>query len=373
MPETARILQFPARPGPSSRTPEDARAVGRAYLEVPLSKRTDEFTFDCISDPEVLLAICTVLKELRNTTPAKVVEEGARIYEWLVSKSGRLGVFDECDYFSGEVAFLAGSACRLLGKRDDAERWFERAESRFRHTINPAPLLANIAYERLALYYDMRRYDRIFELIPSLKASFKKLNMGREVLKCQFLEASSFKETERKQEAQARLAELRSDPLLRSDKTLLGLVLANLGELLASEGRYGEAASVFREALSLQSQSSEPLATAHLKVAIAECLRDQGQLNAAVDSYRAATAGYAAVGMQTMVAYIRVLTAETLIATQRHREAEWEILAALPTIEEQKMVPEGFAAVALLKESVRRRNTDPDALRELRQHLKAKF
>jgi hypothetical protein len=42
---------------------------------------------------------------------------------------------------------------------------------------------------------------------------------------------------------------------------------------------------------------------------------------------------------------------------------------ALPTIEEQKMEPEGFAAVALLRESVKRRKADPNALRELREYL----
>jgi len=76
--------------------------------------------------------------------------------------------------------------------------------------------------------------------------------------------------------------------------------------------------------------------------------------------------------MQHAAAYIRVVLAETLIAASRHREAEWEILAALPTIEEQKMVPEGFAAMTLLKESVRRRKTDPVALRDLREHLQTK-
>ncbi len=40
-------------------------------------------------------------------------------------------------------------------------------------------------------------------------------------------------------------------------------------------------------------------------------------------------------------------------------------------LEERKMVPEGFAAVALLKESVGRRKTDPTALRELREHPQA--
>jgi hypothetical protein len=67
-----------------------------------------------------------------------------------------------------------------------------------------------------------------------------------------------------------------------------------------------------------------------------------------------------------------LVIAESLLALGRDREAEWEILSALPTIDEEKMVPEGFAAVALLRESVQRRKTDPNALRELREHLQAK-
>ena len=86
---------------------------------------------------------------------------------------------------------------------------------------------------------------------------------------------------------------------------------------------------------------------------------------------RAAIADYEELGLETRVAYVRLFISETLLQLGRPREAEWEILAALPTIEEQKMVPEGFAAVALLKESVRRRKTDPNALRELREHLQA--
>jgi hypothetical protein len=56
---------------------------------------------------------------------------------------------------------------------------------------------------------------------------------------------------------------------------------------------------------------------------------------------------------------------------KRDREAEWEILAALPAIDEMKMVPEGFAAIALLRESVARRRTNLPALQELRAHLES--
>ena len=51
------------------------------------------------------------------------------------------------------------------------------------------------------------------------------------------------------------------------------------------------------------------------------------------------------------------------------KEAEWQILAALPTIDGEKMVPEAGAAVNLLAESVRRRTLDRSALAALRDYL----
>jgi hypothetical protein len=76
--------------------------------------------------------------------------------------------------------------------------------------------------------------------------------------------------------------------------------------------------------------------------------------------------------MATLEAYVRIVLAETLIALSRNREAEWQIAAALPTVEDQRMVPEGFAAVALLRDSVKRGKADPVALRQLREELRVK-
>ncbi len=103
-----------------------------------------------------------------------------------------------------------------------------------------------------------------------------------------------------------------------------------------------------------------------------ETLRELGRLSDAIPAYRAAIEDLVTLGMATRAAYFRVLLAELLIQASKPREAEWELLAALPTIDEQKMVPEGFAAVALLRESVRQRKTDPKALVELREYLQAR-
>ena len=118
--------------------------------------------------------------------------------------------------------------------------------------------------------------------------------------------------------------------------------------------------------------SKQYVALADLKGTLGETLRRTGHIAAGIESYREAVKHYLALGMVTRVAYVRVLLAGVLLEAGHSREAEWEILAALPTIDEQRMVPEGFAAVALLRESVRQRKTDPLALHDLRAHLQAK-
>jgi hypothetical protein len=103
-----------------------------------------------------------------------------------------------------------------------------------------------------------------------------------------------------------------------------------------------------------------------------ETLKALGRFDDAIPAYRAAIGDLVGLGMATRAAYFRVALAEVLILASKPREAEWEILAALPTIDEQRMVPEGFAAVALLRQSVSQRKTDPNALLELREYLQAK-
>jgi hypothetical protein len=74
--------------------------------------------------------------------------------------------------------------------------------------------------------------------------------------------------------------------------------------------------------------------------------------------------------MAALEAYLRIVLAETLVALSRHREAEWQIAAALPTIEEQKNASRGRRrGFSLLRESLSRRNADAKTLREVRELL----
>jgi tetratricopeptide (TPR) repeat protein len=371
MPETARILRFPkGRSAPEVLSPQEAAEAARSYLETAVEDRT-ELTSQLLSNPDVLWYMCVVLRDLWETSPATVSEEASRLYAWIADPKHAFGLFDERDYFLGETALIAGTAYRFVGKLDEAERWLDRADAGFRHTVNPAPLLANVAYARISVRYVAGEYRHVLELLPSLAGSFRKLNMELETAKCWFLEAKALIQLGRLEESLPVLTSLRESQAVRRDSGLFGRVLVHLGNYYGGVGQFDRAAEIYEEALPAVTESGKPAVVAELKWSIGDTYRSQHQLTKAVEAYRGARKDFEAIAMGTYVALLRLVTAETLLSVGRPREAEWEILAALPTIEEQKMVPEGFAAVALLRESARRRQTDADALRELREHLQA--
>jgi hypothetical protein len=91
----------------------------------------------------------------------------------------------------------------------------------------------------------------------------------------------------------------------------------------------------------------------------------EGRLSLAIDAFRVAQKEFLDLEMPGDVAAIQLLIADLLLDSGQEAQAEWEIRAALPVIDELKMVPEGIAALSLLRESVRRRKIDRQALRDL--------
>ena len=368
MAEQARILLFPGRPS-KPRSAADAQSAARKYLELGVEDRASVDVDTVFGDLDVLLAICAQLREMANSDPKSVLAEGQRVFAWISRQGATLGYFDERDYFLGESALLTGMACRQLGDKGAAELWLDRAEASYRHTINPTPSLSRVAYARLTMRYDMSRYTDVLELLPSVALSFKKLGLFSELGKCYFLEAMSLMQLGRTSEAVSRLQAIVSGPEFRSDETLLGQAMTSLGNIYSDEGDQEQALAAYKAAQPLLENGQRYAALADMKGAVGDTLRRLGRASAAIEAYRESVNDYARLEMQTRVAYFRVVLAEALLEAGRPREAEWELFAALPTINEQQMVPEGFAAIALLQESIRKRKTDPKALSELRQYL----
>jgi tetratricopeptide (TPR) repeat protein len=368
MPESTRVLRFPGRFRPVALEPAVADAKADAYLAAPLGERSDELARSALCEPDVLFAVCGRLRGQLNVNPSTVALEAATAHE-LIRSLGAVGLFDERDYLLGETALLAGVANRHLGCRAEAFRWLDRSEASFRHTVNPAPGLANVAYARLSLRFEMTEYGDVIELTPSLRRSFNRLGMGSEEAKCRLLEAAALKNCGREQEAFEVLRPATDLVIGSREPELLARILTEVGDLYQVRGDFENAVDQFRQASKLLEGAELCLASADLKLCAGVAYWGLGNLQIALGLLRSAAADYAELKVVGRAAYARVLAADILLKLDRPREAEWEILQALPTIEEQKMVPEGFAAVALLRESVKRRKADPNALRELREHL----
>ena len=366
---SGRVLSFRPRPQqPGSRETASQRA--NAFLATPIEERSASLLDATISDGDLIAALITRLWEAGNAKPGMVSEEATYLHRAISSRSAKDFFFDERDYFLGEFALLAAGALRLLGSRDESERWLDRADASFRHTVSPTPHLARTAYSRLSLRFDMRRHEDVSELIPSVALTFQKLGMVSELAKCLYLEAANLKEMGNLEEAAIKLEKLVASEGMPD--VFLGLGLVNLGDIRATQGQFDQALLAYRQAVPVLRSTDQLYALADLKIVLATTLRQMGQLNASLTVYAEAAEEHAQLGTNTRAAFARVLFAEALLQAGRAREAEWQILAALPTIDEQKMVPEGFAAVALLRESVRQRKTHPGALSELSKYLQAK-
>lgn len=371
MPDSANVLRFRPRSETAHLSQESAEAHARAYLEACPSDNAVE-TIGPLADADVLLSLCNLLRDEVNTAPAEISEKASKLHGWIAKTHPALGFFDERDFFLGDTALTAGTAFRLLGRREETERWLDRADASFRHTLNAAPNLARVAYARLTLRFDQRRYDDVLELLPSVALTFGKLGMDRELAKCRFLEAMALKDLGRDSDALAKLESLVSGSEVLCDDALRGMALVNLGDLQGRESRFDLALKAYAQALPLLQSSKRHIAIADLKGMVGETLQRMGKFGPSVEAFREAIQDYSALGVMTRAAYLRVVLAEALLANGRTSEAEWEIRAALPTIRNEKMVPEGFAALGVLAEAILQRKTDPKALVELREYLQAK-
>jgi tetratricopeptide (TPR) repeat protein len=367
--EGARVLPFQRRAVLAVLSPEDARVRAIDYLSAPVAERTESDVSSALSHPDVVMEVCRQLRSVWDTEAPRVAEESEYAYRW-VDSTNELGVFDERDYFRGEFALIAGGACRHLGRLDEAETWLDKSDAAFSLTVNPAPNLASVRYARVALHYARMKYERVIELAPELVETFNRLGMSPEALKAGLVYALALRCVGRSEECLAVLNRLASSDASGREAQVTALIKLHQGEQLMALGRISEAGRALQEGANLVDGSKPSLQLAYLHAVLGEALQLEGRLNDASAAYRAAAATYRDLSMPGWEAYMRLALAENLLAAGDHRQAEWEVLAAIPAIDAQHLAPHARMAVEILARSVRARRTDPKALSELRSYLK---
>lgn len=358
----ARIIAFPWREKRLS--PEDGWREAEQVLAMPMQERREK-SGDRLDDPELLLCVCEVLRSRLETTPAAVRDDSEFFYAFLEKPRRRIGHYDEREYFLGELALTAGTACRVLFRREECRRWFDRSEASFVLATNGLAHVARLAYQRLALSTEERRFAEVLELAPRWSESLARLGLAEDSLKCRFLEGAALRELDQLHPAVELFSEVCREAERQGNVRLMALAINNLAQYHRALGDLNESLAYARKALPLLEQLDSRVHLVKLRWCVGEILREQGKLFEAIEAFRAARLEAEEVGMRGDVAAIHLVLADVLLDVGQERQAEWEIRAALPTIDEEKMVPEGIAALALLRESVRHRKIDRTALREV--------
>jgi tetratricopeptide (TPR) repeat protein len=357
------LVRFPRRA--NALPPQEGEALARRILTTPLAVRNQHYSARQLEDPEVLLNVCSLLQESLNANPAGGRAEAGFFYEFVEVPERPIGCFDEREFFLGEFALLSGMACRVLALRSDARRWFDRAEAKFACVQNAPSHFGRLAYQRLALRVEERDFEGVLELAPFWRDSLLKLGLDEETLKCRFLEATAWKETERYAEAEEVFVALVRDARAMGNERVAALALQNIFQIHAFRGDTKAAMAAAQEAAPILSRLNNRADLAKLQLGLGYLLRSQKNLGAAVEAYRTAQKEFREIGMRADVAATHLVLADLLLDVDQSARAEWEIRAALPVIDELKLVPEGIAALSLLRESLRRRQIDRHALRSL--------
>jgi len=352
-----------------SLSPEEGKAAAERALAIPLSERA-EHVRDChLDDPETLLSILKTLVAECAARPTFVLEEADFLYRYLDSIHPQypLDAFllDEHSYFLGESARIAGNMSRNLCLRDEARRWLDRAESAFLLTVNPTANLAKVSYQRLALRTEERQFEEVLELLPRLIQTFEEQDMPADALKCRFLQGVALRETDRRDEALTLYEEIAERAQALGEGGLLGSAYVDLMQLHALRGEAEKAFDLAGEATPLLRRFNNRTDLAKLQIGLGYLYHAIGRLPEAIEAFRAAQQEFAEIDMRADIAALQLVVADALLELDQPQKAEWEIRAALPVIEEYELVPEGLAALTLLRESLRRRQIDRGALREL--------
>jgi len=356
-----RLIPFPLAPDAS----DQAMACARSILEIESANRADSHLAGSLADPEVLLNICASIRDLLNSSPGTARREAEFFHHRLRDSPQRVGLFEEHEYFLGEFALIAGTACRQLSLRDEARLWFDRAEAGFRLTANAVADLSRLSYQRLALRMEERQLESVLELAPPLVETFKRLGLQNEELKARFLEAIAFVECDRLDEATSAYEVVCRMASESRAEHLLAQAYGNLIQIAAMRQDTPAAVKYSNLAIPVLRRQNDRVALAKAQWALGSLLRECGRMTEAIAVYREAQEQFQAIEMRADVAAIDLIVADLQLELGNHSDALKSVVSALPVIDELEMVPEGIAALQLVRESVRQRRLDRKALRDL--------
>ena len=319
---------------------------------------------------EGIFQLLLYLRDLLETAPELVQVRMLEIHDFLRLRDEGLEP-DLGSFFLGESARILGCVTRTVGRSPEVEEWLSRADAYFSRGPNPAPHLARVKANRLALLYQLNRWDLVFQAAPYLDKTFAEFAMDEDRIKLRIIWAASLKLAGRLDEALGVLSPLR-ESRGQIPPGLYGWVLLQSGDIYQILGDHTRAMGELLEAAQLLREGGQFTGLVQVSASISLAFRSKGMLKEALRFLESSREDHERLGMKWSEAYNRMLIAETYLAMGRSHDAEVEIRAAIPVFEDQSMVADAVAAVSLLREAIRRQQLDPPTVSDIRDRFHPK-
>jgi tetratricopeptide (TPR) repeat protein len=338
------------------------------FLALSQREWSTELVQRFVTAPEVAVAILRRQRARTNQDPPSGYQFLETAFRW-VQESGLFGGEEEKAYFLGELAWLAASALRHMGRFNDLGRWLPESKKWIERTACPGPSLAKVELVRVTATFDRHLPDEALRHIPKVRRDLERFELVELAVISRMLEALALYALDRREEALERLEQLRCDHTVKSDPLLLGIVLMNVGQIYGKRDGLAMASAVLAAAGRELDRAAVPWASAHCHAITAELLRDEGFYDAAIEAYERSVELHLSLEMESQAAYTRVLMAETMLLAGRDTEAQMQLVATLPILDRERLIRDAVAAVTLFRESIQRKQADPEAFRNLRLQI----
>ena len=314
------------------------------------------------SGPETVFQALLHLHRRGEATPQIVATRAGELYAALAHSRSSLPE-DMREFLLSEAARVLAGVLRGSATPTELSKWLDISSAHAQLDVDPEPQEARIEFSRMVLCHEQGFHRRICRIAPTLQKRFTEMAMHEDSAKCRIVWAASLKMLGRFEDALAVLQPLKGTAA-QIRRSLYGWVLLHSGDLHQLCGNPDRALEELLEAGRLLHEERQYTGLADVKSMISCIYRARGRLEEAVGLLRSSEQEHEQLGMKSLVANNRILIAETYLAMGRPREAEIEIRAALPMLEEQGMLADAVIAVNLLREAVRQRKLQPVDIRD---------
>ena len=360
---TGRVIRFPRLPltseaGRGGRR-EGPRHAVRAALRGGRGPRAR-------GSGDAPLALSGPSSEARVHRRLCVRDEAEFLYRFIETPRRPIGLFDEREYFLGETALLAGTACRQLSRREEATSGSTapRPASATRSTRPPTSRASDTSGSRSGSRSGSS--TSCSRCLPALLESFRQLEMHDEALKCRFLEGLALLESDELTEAVRVFDEIVVEAERLGNSQAARERLREPDAHLRDDGERRGGHRGLRESHPGPAASRRPRRPRQDPVGAGDApARDRP--GRGFDRARTARRRRSSRRSACARTWRRSISSSRICCSRPGRSARRSARSPprCPIISELKMAPEGMAALQLLRESARRQEINRQALREL--------